>query len=113
MESERVYRWLEAPAGRAVWFVRAQAEDGHGKDFVDVVWGRTCTWRSVIGVEGAVAHRGMPSLHRIRVGYLLEPGFVAHLRGLTFDDQIESCTGDGDDAVRMLREILAFARGGT
>src|SRR5438132_12778764 len=79
---------LKTPAGRAVGLVRAQAEDGHRNNFVDVVWRRTRAWRSVIGVEDAMAHRGVPSLHRIGVSYPLEPGFVAHLRGLTFDHQL-------------------------
>ena len=83
-------RELEAPAGCAVWLVRAQAEDCYRNDFVDFVWGRTGARRPVIGVEDAIAYRGVPSLHPISVGYLLEPGFVAHLRGFAFDNQIES-----------------------
>ncbi len=81
-EDEIVRCRLKTPAGRAVGLVRAQAEDSHRNDFVDFVWRRTRAWRSVIGVEDAIAHCGVPSLHRIGVGYLLESGFVAHLRGL-------------------------------
>jgi hypothetical protein len=89
-ESEMVRRGLKTPAGRAVGFVRAQTEDGHRNDFVDFIWRWTCAWRSVIGVEDSITHRGVPSLHRIGVGYLLEPGFVAYLRGFSLDNQIES-----------------------
>ena len=52
--------------------------------------GRACAWCSVISIEDAVAHCGMPPLHRVSVGYLLEPGFVAHFRGFAFDNQIKS-----------------------
>src|SRR6266487_992521 len=101
-------RELEVPAGRAIGLVRAEAEDRHRSDFVDVVWGRTCAWRPVIGREDAVAHGEMPSLRCVGVGYLLEPGFVAHLRGFAFDNQIESRACDGDDTVRVMREVLPF-----
>jgi len=52
-------------------------------------------------------------LRRIRIGDLLELRFVAHLCGFAFDDQVKPFTGNNDDAVRIVREILAFASSGT
>src|SRR6266700_586006 len=101
----------KAPAGRAT----AQTEDRCGQDLVDVEGERTGAWCSIIRIEGAIAHGWIPSYRRVCFSNLMKLGFVAHLRRVAFNDQIEARRrrpGDSDDTMRVVGQVLSFAGGG-
>src|SRR5689334_3466647 len=71
----------EAPAGLAELVALAEAEDDRGDDLVH-------QGLAALAVEGAVAYVEVPVaavLRLVHVGDELEPGVVAHLRGLALD----------------------------